>query len=80
MVNIPPLKMDRLKQTKSPSVLINTSLNPYEDDLDCAHIPTEVHYESDSADFSEVTIDLINDTAEVLSERRPHSVSKKDRM
>lgn len=51
------------KKSKSPSLVLETNLNPYDaDDFDDGRIPTEVHYESDSAEICEVKVDLINDS------------------
>ena len=50
------------KMYKSPSLVIETNLNGYDDDLDDGRMPTEVHYESDSGEIHDVKVDLINDS------------------
>ena len=57
---------------KSPSLLIQTDLNDFDDE----RLPTEVHYESDSAEICEVRIDKLEEN---LTERRPLSASKRER-
>ena len=58
---------------KSPSLVIQTNLDDFDDDdFDDGRIPTEVHYESDSAEICEVKVDLISDNIE----KRPLSARK----
>ena len=57
------------KKSKSPSLVIETNLNAYDqDEFEDGRIPTEVHYESDSADICEVKVDLIDDS---IVDKRP---------
>ena len=54
--------------------MIQTNLNEDDEyDFGDGRIPTEVHYESDSAEICEVKVDLISDS---ISDKRPQSARK----